>query len=267
MLGLDEVQLSPKALDPIFYAVSPHTFANYRAGYMQLWSRMTVTKVAEAAKQVNLVVKHSAVYKDIEAASGVPWVAIALMHLREAGPQDVGRWKCILHNGQAIIGTGRKSTIVPKGVGPFTSFKQAALDAIRREGLDKLDWAKDGIAYLAFASETFNGFGYRGKGIVSPYLWGGSSVQQRGKYIADGKFDRNTMDPQIGTMPLLRVLMDTTGYTFGKTSTGAVAAPQSTPAAPKASTPVASRVDPQRQVGGVLNAIYSVIKTVLKRKT
>jgi lysozyme family protein len=266
LLQGDECHLSPKALDTSFYAVNPHTFGNYRAGYMTLWSRMTVTKVSEASKQVRLVVAHQDVYKDIEAATGVPWAAIAMLHLREAGPQDVGRWECTLHNGERIIGKGTKTKLVPKGVGPFKTFKEAAIHAIRQEGLDKIDWAKDGIAYLAFASETFNGFGYRNKGIPSPYLWGGSSVQMKGKYVKDGVFDRNTMDPQIGTMPLLKVLMDTTGYTFGKTPTAPLAAPKpTTDATPSPS--VASGVDPQRGIASILGVFYSVIQTVLKRKS
>ncbi|NPU64604.1 hypothetical protein HL667_06305 [Bradyrhizobium sp. 83012] len=266
MVELVEPQLSPKAIDEVFYAVNPHTFANYRDGYLSLWGQMAVTKLAEAQKQVKLVVAHKDVYQDIERATGVPWVAIALLHLREAGPADVGRWQCVLHNGERIIGTGKRTIIVPKGVGPFSTFKEAAIDAIRREGLDKIDWKKDGVAYLAFASETFNGFGYRNKGIPSPYLWGGSSVQKPGKYVRDGVFDRNTMDPQIGTMPLLRVLMDLTGYTFN----GAPAVPVASATGPKVPPPaapsVASRVDPQRGVAAVLKLAYSVIQTFLKRK-
>lgn len=255
---------SPKAYEDCFYAVYPHTFANYRAGYLDLWGRMTVTKGAETRKQVDLIVKHRAVYERVEAATGVPWIVIGLLHLREAGPQDVGRWKGILHNGQPIVGTGRKSTIVPKGVGPFATWHEAAVHAVRQEGLDKINWSKDGIAYVAFASEIFNGFGYRGKGIPSPYLWGGTSVQKRGKYVADGVFDSGTMDPQIGTMALLRVLMDATGYTFGTaTAPSPKQAPQPAPEPQPEQAPEQSPA-PRTKTSLLELIVGAIIKAIFK---
>jgi lysozyme family protein len=274
LIWATDAQLSPKAYDLAYFAINPHTFASYLAGYNDLWSRMAVTKVAEATKQVRLIAKYADVYKRVEAATGVPWLVVGLLHLREAGPQDVGKWKGILHNGQAIVGTGRKSTIVPKGVGPFATWHEAAVDAIKREGLDKLDWSKDGPALTAYVSETFNGFGYRQHGIPSPYLWGGSTVQKRGKYVADGKYDASTMDPQIGTMTLLKVAMQITGFTFDgthaaptNTSPGPVAAPPAAPAPATPKPPLSTRVDPQRQVGGLLNSIFKVVQSFLKRKS
>jgi lysozyme family protein len=246
-----------------------HTFANYRDGYLDLWRKMTVTKLADARKQVDLIRKHASVYKQVEAATGVPWFVVGVIHLREAGPQDVGRWKCILHNGQAIVGTGRKSTIVPIGVGPFATWHEAAVDALKQEGFIGVDWKNDGIARVAFFSEKFNGFGYRSpsKNIPSPYLWGGTSVQKRGKYVRDGVYDPYTMDPQIGTMALLRVIMDETGEGF---SPPAPVVPAPTPTVePAPSVPPASQlsIDPHKQVGGLLNLIYTVIQAVFKRKS
>lgn len=270
-------RLSPKAKDPnaTFAEFALHTFETYRAGYLSLWSAMTVSKRAEAQKQVDLVVKHADVYKGIEAVTNVPWLVIGLLHLREAGPQDVGRWLCCLHNGEKIIGTGRKTRLVPKGCGPFSTFKAAAIDALKREGLTTVNWSKDGIARVAYSSEIFNGFGYRQHGIPSPYLWGGSSVQKRGKYVADGVYDANTMDPQIGTMTLLRVAMDTTGFSFGPIPVSPVAptpapvapapAPVSPPPVP--SKPIIEQIDPQKQIGGLLNILYRFIQNILKRKS
>ena len=42
--------------------------------------------------------------------------------------------------------------------------------------------------------------------MVSPYRWGGTRVQQWGKYVADGKFEENEMDQQIGTTAVLKSL-------------------------------------------------------------
>ena len=92
---------------------------------------------------------------------------------------------------------------MPIGRGPFATFEEAAIDA-----LADYRGATWDVPQLAFTLERFNGFGYRGKGIPSPYLWGGSSVQKRGKYVRDGVFDPNVMDTQLGAMTVLRRLCE-----------------------------------------------------------
>lgn len=186
--------------------MAKYTFEKLKAGYTELWNKATVTRVTPAKQQAELILKHKTVYVETQRRTGVPWWAVGIMHLREAGPADVGRWKGVLHNGQAIVGTGRKTTIVPKGRGPFTSWQDAAYDAlVTLKHFDQIkDWTPERVAYVL---ETFNGFGYRNKGIPSPYLWGGTSVQKRGKYVRDGVYDPNTMDTQIGGMAVLKELM------------------------------------------------------------
>lgn len=59
-------------------------------------------------------------------------------------------------------------------------------------------------AVVAWVLEKFNGFGYRVcHHVRSPYVWGATSVQQRGKYTADRRWDPSLMDPQIAGMALL----------------------------------------------------------------
>ncbi|MBR0692937.1 glycosyl hydrolase 108 family protein [Bradyrhizobium lablabi] len=213
-----------------------HTFDSLRADYRRLWDGATVTKSAEARRQAQLINSHRATYEDVGKTVGAPWWVIGVLHLREAGEGDVGRWLCVLHNGEKIIGTGRKTCLVPEGRGPFTSFGAAAIDAFEVEGLkDRREWSECPVEFLAYVSEKFNGFGYRDeRNMVSPYLWGGTSVQQRGKYIADHKFDENTMDPQIGTMAVLKSLQQLDpgiGTVAGRTivSQGTASAPRTTP--------------------------------------
>ena len=79
----------------------------------------------------------------------------------------------------------------------------AALDAYHLNGLDKVgstNWTWTLICYYA---ELFNGFGYRDyHRMRSPYLWGGTNLQQLGKYTSDGKFDAGHFDSQPGVIPL-----------------------------------------------------------------
>jgi lysozyme family protein len=80
-----------------------------------------------------------------------------------------------------IVGTGRKTRLVPRGLGPFSTWHEAALDALKREGLTgRSNWTPG--AMLA-ALEPFNGYGYRNKGLRSPYIWASTNHQQPGKYV------------------------------------------------------------------------------------
>ncbi len=221
--------------------MAKHTFESLRADYRRLWDIVAVTKTAEARRQAQLINNHRSTYEDVGMAVGAPWWVVAVLHLREAGEGDVGGWLCVLHNGEKIIGTGRKTRLVPEGRGPFTSFRAAAIDAFDVEGLkDRCEWNECPIEFLAYVSEKFNGFGYRDeRNMVSPYLWGGTSVQQRGKYVADHKFDENAMDPQIGTMAVLKSLQQldpTIGVVAGRT----IPFQETSPAPPTTQAPMVS---------------------------
>jgi hypothetical protein len=91
---------------------------------------------------------------------------------------------------------------------PAVSWEEGAYDAlVVCEQLDKLtDWGPERVAY---AAEKFNGFGYRSpsRNIPSPYLWGETSMQQKGKFVEDDKYDPTVMDPQIGAMAVLKQMM------------------------------------------------------------
>lgn len=121
----------------------------------------------------------------------VPVVFFMCAHERESD----GAWNTYLGNGERL---DRVTTMVPTGRGPFASFEDGAKDAVKIEGLDRrTNWTR---AELAFELEGFNGFGYYYKGLPSPYIWAGSTIQRPGKYVADGLFDPTVMDPQLGAL-------------------------------------------------------------------
>ncbi len=218
-----------------------------RAEYQQLWNKTALMKAAEAGREAQLINKQRPTYEDVGKAVGAPWWAVAVLHLREAGEVDVGRWLCVLHNGEKIIGTGRKTGLVPEGRGPFTSFKEAAIDAFKIEEIkDRREWTECPVEFLAYVSEKFNGFGYRDfKGIVSPYLWGGTSVQQRGKYVGDHQIDPNVMDSHIGTMAVLKSLQQldsSIGAAAGQAPPTQEIAPPPATTQPVGASDLASRV-------------------------
>ena len=189
-------------------------FEELKDEYAKLWATCEVTQSAAVATEANAILGMTAEYKKCEVSAHVPWFVIGVMHVREAGL--VGRpphpdFAACLHNGERIVGTGRKTSLVPRGRGPFASFRASVVDACELEGLHKLDWyAGDGPARTAYALEKFNGFGYRaaGRSGRSPYLWAGTNHQLAGKFTSDGHYDAAAWDTQVGGMALLKKLME-----------------------------------------------------------
>ena len=172
-------------------------------GYRNLWSRCKITPerrgtVERVARTI--IDDKKRWYLDVQEKTGVPWFWVACVHHRESGGDFAG----VLHNGEKIIGTGRKTTLVPKGRGPFNTWRESANDALRLKKLHEIDaWPIERVLY---EFERYNGWGYYGR-INSPYVWAASNLQQRGKYVKDGVFDPNAWDQQLGTAPLLKALI------------------------------------------------------------
>ena len=97
----------------------------------------------------------------------------------------------------------RVSTHVPKGRGPFKSFHEAAVDALVNcapYAARWKDWSAGGALTI---NEMYNGLAYFRKGIPSPYSWAATDQQVRGKYVADGVYDPNAWDTQLGCAAML----------------------------------------------------------------
>ncbi len=173
--------------------------------YQKLWDTM---KVIRDAKQLDVmatkVKQHKSKYEEVQKETGVPWQLVAVIHIREAGLQDVGVFKGVLHNGQRIVGTGKKTTIVPAGRGPFKTWKEAAIDALKLKGFDKIkEWP---VSRMLWALEPYNGYGYRYRGLPSPYLWASTNHQKPGKFVRDHVFDATVVDTQMGAAAMLKFL-------------------------------------------------------------
>lgn len=174
--------------------------------YAKQWDAMKInaSRKTEFMVLAKRLIVHKAEYVRIEEATahddlgaegaGVPWYLIAVLHLRESDAD----FTTYLGNGESL---SRVTKLVPKGRGPFRSFYDGAMDALRIDGLSSvLDWRLEKILYYC---ELFNGAGYHNRGLPSPYIWGGTNQQKKGKYIADGRFSSTVMDPQPGCAPIL----------------------------------------------------------------
>lgn len=140
------------------------------------------------------LVSAKARYQTVEAKTGVPWAVIAVIHERESSQS----WAASLAQGDPW---NRVSVHVPRGRGPFASWEAAAEDALALEhAITWPDWSISGS--LTFL-ERYNGLGYANMGLPSPYIWAATDQYHSGKYIADGHFDPNAIDHQLGCAGLI----------------------------------------------------------------
>lgn len=150
-------------------------------------------------------------YQAIEKATGVPWAVVAVIHEREANQN----WNAQLGQGDPLNQVSRH---VPRGRGPFLfhpgdvpgndAFQRGAVDALMNcppQAGHWTDWTIGGALTLLI---LYNGVGYEAyHAEPSPYDWGATSIEQRGKYTGDGSFDASVWDVQIGCAAMLKGMM------------------------------------------------------------
>lgn len=169
--------------------------------YAKQWDAMTLLtgRVSELRKIAKNICDAKERYQAIEKVSGVPWYWIGPTHVRESDQN----WARSLAQGDRW---DRVSVHVPAGRGPFASFEAAAIDALQLDGLTRVvDWRLEKLLYYW---ETYNGWGYHAHGIPSPYVWGATSIQVPGKYVADNKWSSTAVDGQPGCAAMLKCIMD-----------------------------------------------------------
>ena len=135
-------------------------------------------------------------YEEVAKRTGVPAELIAAIHWRESS----GDFTTYLHNGEKL---GQTTTLVPEGIYfGADQWTEAAVDALQRQGCSDLN-GNDLNDVLDFA-ERYNGLGYRNKGVASPYVWAGTTNYHGGKYVADGVYDPNHYDQQLGVAVMMK---------------------------------------------------------------
>jgi lysozyme family protein len=154
-------------------------------------------------------------YSDVgRRADETPWFLVAIIHQME-GSSDFATH---LHNGDPLTS---RTVQVPSGRpasgNPPFSWEASAIDALTFDGVAAQDdWTIEG---LLFRLESFNGFGYRNKNIVSPYLAAQSNAWTKGKYVRDGVFDPNAGSSQIGAAVFLKRMIQRNLISLGNSDT------------------------------------------------
>ena len=160
------------------------------------WQAAKLTRGPEFGPVAQRLVKAKARYQAVEVKTGVPWFVIAVIHERESSQN----WSMSLAQGDPWSSI---STHVPKGRGPFPSWEAAATDALgvcHPYAARWKDWSVGGTLCLL---EQYNGTGYAGRGLPSPYIWSGTDQYVKGKYVSDGVFDPEVVDKQLGCAGLI----------------------------------------------------------------
>jgi lysozyme family protein len=161
----------------------------------KVWLRdIKIEAFYQANNQVPYILPLAKIYEPIAEETGVPAIWIACINYRESS-NSLHRY---FGNGDWLH---QPTVHVPKGRGPFKTFKDGCIDAIQYMGLYKLaPWT---LEFFCYASEKFNGWGYElHHNRPSPYVFGGTSVQKPGKYDSDGHFNPHLMDHQLGVVAL-----------------------------------------------------------------
>ncbi|NOT51433.1 MAG: hypothetical protein HOP10_09175 [Chitinophagaceae bacterium] len=182
-----------------------HSFEEYKNGYQQLFDTCVIssTKKAEIEGLVSKIVKNKARYVAVTQNTNVPWVFTGIIHCMESGLN----FNTHLHNGDPL---SARTTHVPagrpaSGTPPFT-WEASAADALTFVGLTS--WTDWSVAGMLYRFEKYNGFGYRSRGINSPYLWSYSNHYKKGKFTGDGKFDPAAVSKQCGAVVLLKSIIE-----------------------------------------------------------
>lgn len=173
-----------------------HPFAALAPEYTSLLSRMQITRVAAVhAAAVKLIAFIDAGrYEAGCEATGVPQIVAAASFEREAS----SNFNLNPAQGAPLH---ERSRIIPHN-GPFRDWTTAQIAAYRIDGLDKVGAANWSWAVACYEEESFNGWGYRAYGVHSPYLFAGTNLYTKGKFVADGKFEW-IEDTQLGVIPMM----------------------------------------------------------------
>ena len=183
-------------------------YESTKDGYEAMW--LSAEILEDAHYDLNMIVDTILLnedrYKEVEDATGVPWFWIGAIHSRESSCD----FDSHLHNGDPL--TARTTHVPagrpPEGDPPFT-WEESAIDALEYQGLvgDEHDHPWD-CAGMHLDAELYNGLGYVDHGVNSPYVWAGTTHQQPGKYVADGQWDADAWDQQMGVSAIWKKLCE-----------------------------------------------------------
>ncbi|HEX6702891.1 MAG TPA: peptidoglycan-binding protein [Gaiellaceae bacterium] len=172
--------------------------------YVDLWRSCAVRpqRLDEANGLAKRIAANKKRYVDAGKPHGVPWHVVGVIHMLESSADFTKH----LHNGDPLTA---RTVRVPKGRpangNPPFKWETSASDALVFDHLST--WTNWSVPGTLFVLERFNGFGYRDKGINTPYLWSFSNHYTKGKFVGGKQFSATAVSEQCGAAVLLRQLV------------------------------------------------------------
>lgn len=177
--------------------------------YKAMFEAMEVdtSKQANIYAAVYLINKGKQRYVSVTAKLNIkcPWYALGIVHYMEGGCN----FSKHIHNGDSLTA---RTWQVPAGrplaapkFGSSYTWEESAEDWFKLKNWHK--WQDWGVADILYRLEANNGMGYRKRSEATPYLWSFTNHYEKGKFVADGKYDEDAVSKQVGAAILLKELM------------------------------------------------------------
>ncbi len=187
-------------------------YASLKSEYTRLFESMELDPRFSESTSWHLAMlrKSKSRYENVGQQVGVPWYFIAATHALEAS----FNFRAHLHNGDFPLTSRTRQ--VPAGRPtkwlPPADWESSAKDALRLLGyIGQKDWSLERTLYRL---EAYNGLGYRGRRVATPYLWCYSNHYKSGKFVADGKWNPNARSKQCGAAVMLKMLEQSNEISF-----------------------------------------------------
>lgn len=129
---------------------------------------------------------------------------VAALHWREASGSFTGS----IANGQSITSFVRRDGRIGNGSSsnsytPTSDWVSHSVEVLTHKvGEKKVGNNLSSPSTFNTFAERFNGLGYRNRGSTSPYVYAGTNAYTGGKFTADGVYNPNVFDKQVGTAVL-----------------------------------------------------------------
>lgn len=195
--GADKVDHMPT--DPALAAV----YISNRLAASNAKENLSKTQQADMKDFMKNWEKNHARYEGISSSSGIPAKLIAALHWRES----TGDFGTYLHQGDPL---GKAAVNEPADIPLFKEWEPAAEHALglknkTRDAFKIGTGTQDEAALMSYA-ERYNGLGYHNKGVPSPYVLTGTDQYKSGKFVADGVYDGDHKDDQLGVLGMMRAI-------------------------------------------------------------
>jgi lysozyme family protein len=176
-----------------------YTWEVAKSKYDKILQTYKILRFNEAHQTAERIIPFLSTYRPISDQTNIPVAWLAAINERESSTN----FHTYFGNGDPL---NQRTRHVPAGRGPFSTWAEGCLDALHQMGLVGLaNWTLD---FFCYQSERYNGFGYEEfHNEISPYVVGGTSLQTKGKYTADGHFNPYVVDTQLGTLAIYSALI------------------------------------------------------------